>query len=481
LAKKKCKEDNEIRVSFIDEPASEQVTGSLLYIETPSHKLIVEAGLCQTNDLKNDFLVNNRKFKEFKPKNVDIIFTCHDHADHILGIPRLFRDGCEGEVITPQNSKVIQSLMYIDCCNINLRDVELLNNQNGTKYKPLYTLDDVKKTLEHTIEKPIGEKVYIDDTLSFKYISSGHLLNSCQLLLYITEGNTKKTIMISSDIGGDKVKNRYVGQLEYIDEFCDLCILESTYGNRPDLKIREKERKHDYDKLQSIIDTQVREMKGKLIIPVFAQSRCQSIVTMIYELYKDKDWQPKVYVDSPLAIKIFKAYSEILEGEDKEIFDKVMSWDKLVFINTPEDSMALIENNEPYICCTTNGMCTVGRIRKHLKAVIPNPNATVLFCGYTSENSLGSLLRDPKRKTITIDQKEYKCRCSVYNLKSLSGHAMFETLKSYGASLNTPKIILHHGDKEYKEYLAKELKKELEKECKTTRVVISNSSLKVNL
>lgn len=480
MGKKKVKDDG-IVVSFVDDVASEQVTGSLLLIKTSTHNIIVEAGLSQTNDMKLDYLTNNRKYKEFKPREVDVIFTAHDHADHFLGIPRLFRDGCNGAVVVPQGSKKIQSLMYEDCVKINERDTELLNNQNGTKYKPLYTMEDVHKTLEHTIEKPIGEKIYIDDTLSFKYIPSGHLLNGCQLILYVTEGNIKKSILITSDIGSDKVKNRYVGKLEYVTEHIDCCVCESTYGDRPELKIREKERKNDYDKLQSIIDTQVHDLNGRVVIPVFAQSRCQTIATMIYELYKDKEWQPKVYIDSPLSIKIFKAYAEMLEGEDKEIFDELMNWKNLIFVKDPEDSKSLVESNEPCVICSTNGFCTHGRIKYHLKKIVPDSNATILFCGYASSDSLGGILRDPKRKSVTIDQKDYACRCAVYNLKSLSGHAMFETLLSYYGNLETQKIVLHHGDKSQKENLARSLKKELEKKCKTTKVVVSNSSLKFNL
>lgn len=481
LAKKKKEDSDGIIVSFIDEPASEQVTGSLILIKTSTHTILVENGLSQTNDMKADYLTNNRKYKEFKPRNVDIVFTCHDHADHFLGIPKLFREGFDGAVIVPQGSKIIQSIMYEDCVKINERDVEILNIQNGTKYKPLYTMDEVSKTLEHTIEKPIGEKIYVDDTLSFKYVPSGHLLNGCQLILYITEGNVKKSILITSDIGSDKVKNRYVGQLEKVTEYVDCCICESTYGDRPELKVREKERKNDYDKLQSIIDTQVHEMNGKVIIPVFAQQRSQVITTMIYELYKNKEWQPKVYIDSPLAIKIFKAYSDLLCGEDKKIFDELMNWDNLIFVKDAEESIALVDSNEPCVICSTNGFCTQGRIKYHLKKNVTNPNSTILFCGYASPNSLGGLLRDPKRKSVTIDQKKYTCRCNTYNLKSLSGHAMFETLLSYYSDLQTPKIILHHGDKSQKECLAQKLKNELEKKNKTTRVVVANSSLKFRL
>ena len=125
LGKKKDK-DSGIVISFVDEPASEQVTGSMIYIKTSTHNILVEAGLSQTSDMKLDYLTNNRKFKEFKPKNIDIVFTEHNHADHVLGIPRLFRDGCDGTVIVPQGSKKIQTLMYEDCVKINAKEVELL-------------------------------------------------------------------------------------------------------------------------------------------------------------------------------------------------------------------------------------------------------------------------------------------------------------------------------------------------------------------
>ena len=70
---------------------------------------------------------------------------------------------------------------------------------------------------------------------------------------------------------------------------------------------------YDLDKFKSIIETQVHEMKGRVIIPSFAQSRLQQLVLMIYEMYKESEWKPKVYIDSPLSIKIFKDYNECLD------------------------------------------------------------------------------------------------------------------------------------------------------------------------
>ena len=334
--------------------------------------------------------------------------------------------------------------------------------------------------LEHTLEKPINEKIYVNDELSFELIPSGHLLGSCQVKLYITIDGLTKTILVTGDLGNKVIKNHFVGEYQQVD-YADLVIGESTYGDRPDLKTGLKERKNDLEKFKSVIEMQIHELKGRVVIPSFAQSRLQQLVLMIYEMYKDSDWKPKVYIDSPLSIKIFEDYNECLNGEDKVLFDEMIQSNMFTFVKESEDSKALVESDEPCVILSTSGMCTVGRIRHHLKKCIPNPNTTILFVGFSTEGSLASLLKDNNRKTVTIDQKEYKCRCSSYSLKSMSGHAPFWQLVDDYTKINCQKLILHHGSNSAKETLKKALEKEYEKQCKSTRVVIANSSLKVSL
>ena len=474
------KKKKEIRVSFVDEPASEDVTGSGVLIETPNHKLLLDYGLAQSNDKYKDFLVNNRRTKEFKAKCIDTVFISHLHSDHCLACPKLYKNGFNGNTVIPKGNLEILKTMATDSSYISERDILVINNQHDKKYEPLYSIDDVNNMLNHTIEKPIGEKIYIDDELSFEFVPSGHLLYGCQIVLYITIDNITKVITYTGDIGNSKVDNHFVGKLIKIQK-TDLLIGEATYGDRPDLKTGIKERKNDLDKLKSIIDTQVYEMQGRVVIPSFAQSRIQQLALMIYQLYKGNEWQPRVYIDSPLAIQIFNDYEKVLDGKDKELFDELLKWDNLIFIKESDDSKALVTSDEPCVVLSTAGMCQVGRIRHHLKAVIPNPNATILFVGFSTEGSLASLLKDNKTKSVMIDGKEYKCRCASYSLKSFSGHAPYSQLVDYYTSINCNKIVLHHGSTIAKETLATELRKQLEKKCKSTRVIIANSSLKFNL
>ena len=99
----------------------------------------------QTNDRYEDYLVNNRKFKEFKVKDIDFVFVTHNHIDHVGLIPKLYRDGFRGATIISENSKQILKDMTLDSAYINERDILMINSQHNKNYKPLYSVSDVYK------------------------------------------------------------------------------------------------------------------------------------------------------------------------------------------------------------------------------------------------------------------------------------------------------------------------------------------------
>ena len=65
---------------------------------------------------------------------------------------------------------------------------------------------------------------------------------------YGKEQETKKLIAYTGDIGNPLVDNKFVGKLEKIEN-CDILISEVTYGDRKELKVREKERNNDIFKV----------------------------------------------------------------------------------------------------------------------------------------------------------------------------------------------------------------------------------------
>ena len=312
-----------------------KISGSLIFISTPDHKILVDAGLHQTNDRYEDFLVNNRKYREFKAKELDYIFITHTHADHCLLLPKLYKEGCNAQIIISDGSGQIYKDMAEDCAEINERDVLFINSQHNKNYMPLYDLSDVEKSVNHMTEFSVNRKIKLDDSLSFELIPAGHLLGSCQVLLYLTYNNLTKTILVTGDIGNKVVKNRFVGEYQQVSK-ADIVIAESTYGDKPDIKTGKKERKNDLEKFKSIIERQIHEMKGRVIIPSFSQSRMQQLALMVYQMYKDSEWKPKVYIDSPLSIRIFNDYEACLEGQDKDDLDELINSGMFTFVKEPE-------------------------------------------------------------------------------------------------------------------------------------------------
>jgi metallo-beta-lactamase family protein len=70
-----------IRVRFIGKNADD-VTGSMILVEMQDYKILLDCGLYQSSNIKDDYKINSRKL-EFKSSDIDYIFINHAHIDHI--------------------------------------------------------------------------------------------------------------------------------------------------------------------------------------------------------------------------------------------------------------------------------------------------------------------------------------------------------------------------------------------------------------
>jgi len=70
----------------------------------------------------------------------------------------------------------------------------------------------------------------------------------------------------------------------------------------------------------------------------------------------------------------------------------------------------------------SNGMLTGGRVLSHLRDLIDDPTATLLFVGYQGEGTLGSYLQQGVKQA-TIDGQLCDVRCRVRSLDGFSAHA----------------------------------------------------------
>ena len=471
------KKQNQIRVSFVG-MSSEDVTGSMTLIEMDKKKILLECGLFQSNNMKKDFQINSRKLP-FKPKEIDYVFINHAHIDHTGLLPRLYAEGSKAKIIAVRDTSSILSILLKDSAFIMERDLVKLNKNSDITFKPIYTIDNVERCLNSIREFEHNILYELDDEISFEFIPAGHIVKSAQLLLCLKQGNSTRKILYTSDIGNIKVNKFYTEPFERVDH-ANLVIGECTYSNNK-RTVKAKDRQNDLDKIKTVIEDVCIERKGKVLIPSFALDRCQNIVTHLYNLFgHDENFNIPVIIDSPMAVAITKTYGEILDGEDKLLFDRVMSWKNLKLVSESEDSKTSVSSKDPAIICSSSGMLTAGRSIYYVKSILPDSRSTILFIGFASENSLANKIKEGyKNKTITIDGKAYSNRCQIVDLKSFTSHMQHDDLLDYYSSINCEKIALVHSNFNDKVLFCKELQDAIADKNRTSKVICVNKSTSI--
>ncbi|KPA10524.1 metallo-beta-lactamase, partial [Candidatus Magnetomorum sp. HK-1] len=220
-----------------------------------------------------------------------------------------------------------------------------------------------------------------------------------------------------------------------IPEFCDLLILESTYGDRV-----HSDRTQRISQLGKILNHALSD-EGKVFIPAFALGRSQELIYEMDRLFTDTQWQtqfPKltkkipVFIDAPLGTEITKIYSNLSEYWDKEALDLLkhgdhpIDFDHLYVVESHHHHKKLLETNGPAIIIAGSGMCTGGRILNHLKLGLDDYKNDVLFVGYQAYGTLGrDILKYSQRQNgyVKIENEHVDIKANVYQLSGYSAHA----------------------------------------------------------
>lgn len=478
IAKKKLKGDG---IYFIGENSND-VTGSQILIKYNGKQILLECGLYQSNSILESYRINTAKFK-FVPSELDYCFVLHQHIDHSGLLCRLVKEGFKGKIVTCHEVAAFFETMLLNSSFILESDARMLSKKFGRDYSPIYTEDDVYRALDFVYEYDNYDTLYkLDDVISFKWYRNSHCVGSKQLQLILNGDNDKTSILYTSDIGSIKSNNHYVENTEICKDFNKISILESTYGEST--RINKKTREFDIEHLRVAINT-VMERKGKVLLPAFSFSRTQELLTTIYELYHDdKSFNYDVVVDSKLSCDICDLYSEVITGDNLNLWNKVYSWKNVKFIREKDESTACIKDDNPKIVISSSGFCTNGRVVNYLQEYLKDDKNMIIFSGYVGGDSsyLSYRIKNFKdNKTLTINKKPIPNRADCITLSTFSSHANHNQLVEIGSELNTEKIILVHGSQQAKLDLQKEMQNAIYKKNKTSRVLCSSKDMVVHL
>ncbi len=439
--------------------AAGDVTGSAYLVETDQARVLIDFGMFQGN---SRIEAKNVIPSGLTPAKLDSVLVTHAHLDHTGRLPLLTKAGYNGALLATQATIDLAGLILRDSAKVQGLDVERANRKRERAgeelIKPLYTLEDVERTLQCFRAVEYDRATAVAPGVSARYVSAGHMLGSASIELTVREDNREKVVVFSGDIGP---KGLAIIQDAEPLRRADAVFLESTYGDRDHRPLKET-----LAEFRQIIETAVRE-RARVLIPAFAVGRTQQILYHLDELFCAGRLQPfPIFIDSPMAIEATRIYERHPDLFDDEAVDMQKACDvvsrhgHVKVTPTAQQSMALNDVEGPCVIMAGSGMCNAGRILHHFKHGLWKPSTVVIIVGFQGEGTLGRMLVDGAAQ-VSIYGEKIAVKARVHTLNGFSAHAgQGELLKWLGSLVpSKPQVILSHGEARGRDPLAEQIKK----------------------
>jgi metallo-beta-lactamase family protein len=446
-----------MKIKFIG--AAREVTGSKHLITTDSgKKLLLDCGMFQGKGLETDSM--NRDLM-FDPSDIDHIILTHAHIDHAGLIPYAYKLGFRGSVVCSNATRDLCAIMLTDSAFIQEHDTIIFNKRRAKKglplVTPIYTQADATACMNLFIGVPGEMKFRIDENITVKFTSTGHMLGSGVANIQITENGQIKRIAYTGDIG--RPVDQILANPRPFPQ-ADILITESTYGDR----LHQNSQTAEEELLNVVVDTCVKK-GGKLIIPAFSVGRTQEVVFTLNNFF-NQGRLPKIdiFVDSPLAVNattVFRMHPECYNDNFLQVLKTdpdPFGFDNLFYITRAEDSKKLNDHKKPCVIISASGMMEAGRVKHHLANNISDPRNTILIVGYCAPTTLGARIGRGD-KEVSIYGIVHQVKAEVKKIESFSGHGdykeMIDFLSCQDKSALTKTFIVHGEYETQKKYVSK--------------------------
>ena len=322
---------------------------------------------------------------------------------------------------------------------------------------PLYTGKDAEASLAQFKPLRYGDEVEVAPGIHAIFVDAGHILGSAIIRLRVQdrEGGEERIIVCSGDLGrpGTPILRDPTAMAD-----ADYVLIESTYGGR--------EHEPEDEAIRILAETvrMVAEANGVLLVPSFAIGRTQEVVWELDRLIERGEIPLlPLYLDSPMASKasdIYRHHPDYYDEETAKLLregDSPLDYPNQIVTNDVKASQAIARAPRPYMIVASNGMLTGGRVVGHLRNLIDDPTATILFVGYQGEGTLGSHLQAGATE-VKLDGQVRRVRCKTRSISGFSAHAdesellewlgHFATGKRPGDPGYPRRVFLVHGDPE---------------------------------
>jgi metallo-beta-lactamase family protein len=287
---------------------------------------------------------------------------------------------------------------------------------------PLYTEADAAAVLPKFKPIEYGQELEVAPGVHATFHDAGHILGSAIIRLRVQdrEDSPERVIVFSGDLGRE---NAPIVRDPTVETSADYVLCESTYGGR------EHDSQDEAVRILAETIHMVAEAKGVLLVPSFAIGRTQEVVWQLDRLLEEgRIPLLPLFLDSPMASKatdVYRRHNEYYDDETRKLFQSgatPLDYPNQTVTNDIKQSQAILGSPRPFMIVASNGMLTGGRVVGHLRMLIDDPDATILFVGYQGTGTLGSHLQQGAT-TVKLDGQVRQVRCKVRSISGFSSHA----------------------------------------------------------
>lgn len=396
--------------------AAREVTGSCHILRVGGRTVLLDCGLFQGR--RHETHEKNLRLP-VPIGEIDAVVLSHAHIDHSGRLPYLAAQGYDRTIWATAATRDLCAVMLADSAHIQEKDAEFLERRHREAVPPLYSMADAARATELMVGVPYGRAFDVVPGVRCTFVDAGHILGSASVILDCTEGDTRRRLVFSGDIGR---KGLPIIRDPQPPAGADVLVMESTYGDREHGPLAATR-----DALARII-TATAKRGGRVLIPAFAVGRTQELVYDLHALARDREIPSiPIYIDSPLAIDataVFQMHPEIFDSSERMVstVEALFRFPLLHYTRTVEESKALNGARGPMVIIAASGMAESGRILHHLANGASDPRNTILIVGFQAEHTLGRRIVE-RRDTIKVYGEEIPLRAGVEVLDGYSAHA----------------------------------------------------------
>lgn len=435
-----------------------EVTGSkhMLVLERPDgvrYHILIDDGYFQEPAYRYLNYVD-----DMNPDNIDAIILTHNHIDHTGLVPKTVKNGYRNPIYMTEITRDLVQGFWNDCAEQQESNAQEMREKfpfEADKFRALYHVEDVDRTLKYCIGIPYRKSIEILPGVKLTFWENGHLLGAAIVLIQFSyPGMKSMNFLFTGDL---KMKNCFYDVPPFPRWFRNMeliMICESTYGSTKteDIKFCFRE---------NILEAFAR--KQNILIGAFAQGRMQE---MLYEfkLMQDDGLIPNdyaIYIDGPLGIETTFKYQRILEWFNPSKRDFMP--EGLQFVD-PKSRDKILSDGVPKILITTSGMLSNGPARVYVPLFLEHRNSLIHLVGYAAEETLARTLLDAKRDAaIQIGGHYYQKNAVVKTTREKSSHATQDQLIAFINMFTNVKFLgVNHGNTDVKKVFAETVAEECE-------------------